>query len=66
MRTPPSSTATLAEDRAGPELGDRLAVDDHRQHAVEQEEQRVARVALLGRGTSPSLTVRISGRSPPA
>ena len=38
---------SLAEHRAGAELGDRLAVDLDRQDAVEQEEQLGARCTLL-------------------
>ena len=40
-------TSALAEHRAGPELGDRLTVDLDRDHAVEDQEQLVAHVALL-------------------
>ena len=44
----------LAEDRAGADLGDRLAVDEHREHTVEEEEEVVARLALLARAACPS------------
>ena len=54
----------LAEDRAGSDLGDGLAVDLDRQHAVEQEEQLVARLALLDEALA-LLELADLGLSPP-
>ncbi len=47
VRIPPSSTARSPSTTPGPDLGHVLAVHRHRQHAVEEEEERVAGVALL-------------------
>ena len=56
--------SAFAEDRARPDLGDRLTVDLDREHAVEQQEERVPIVALLGERLADLELVGALNRAP--